>query len=493
VAREEEAPRQVPGRPEAEPAPDLRDRTAVQDRTAPLSAATLVGGAADDPALAQLEAAAGAAAVTPQTADVPVTAVFPLAEDSDGMSGAEAPLPEFLEPRAAKPKAPEAEAPKDVAPEAEAPAAPETEPEPAETAPAVPATIRQRHNLPMRKAGTMPADLKRYEDTAAPEAGRSVGTGTASLPVAAAATAAVPAATAPAADDSADSDRPAPSPRRAPGAGADPAPQTTELSIRPPEDEVNRRVAEREEAVSAKPLAGRILQTLLAVFFPFMLVAGAIRALTTPLFLWIEYHRPGFPVDTYGFSVEDRMTYGSYALDYVMNWAGPRYLGEVVNTEGDNLFLPTEVTHMQDVKWVLALSFVAATVMLVFSIFAAVYLARKYKGGIRRALFAGSVATIVLIGTLAVVALLAWDVFFTALHNVFFAEGSWTFRFSDTLIRLFPPQFWMDAGIAVGALVLMTAVTTLVFTWPTRERRRRSMEAQREARLRPLTQQLTHE
>lgn len=488
MAREEEAPRQVPGRQEAEPAPDDRDRTAVQGRTAPLSAATLVAGAADDPALAQLEAAAGAAAVTPQTADVPVTAVFPLAEDRAGASGAGAPLPEFLEPRAAKPQVPGPEAPKDVAPEQAAPEPAALTEDATETAPAVPATIRQRHTLPMRKAGTMPADLKRYEDTTAPEAGRTAeagtgtetGTGTASLPVAA--SAAVPAP-----DASADSDRAAPSPRRAAGAGADPAPQTTELSIRPPEEEVNRRVAEREEAVSAKPLAGRILQTLLAVFFPFMLVAGAIRLLTTPLFLWIEYHRPGFPVDTYGFSIDDRITYGSYALDYIMNWAGPRYLGEVVNAEGDNLFLPTEVSHMQDVKWVLALSFVTATVMLVFSIIAAVYLARKYKGGIRRGLFAGSVATIVLIGALAAVALLAWDVFFTALHNVFFAEGTWSFRFSDTLIRLFPPQFWMDAGIAVGALVLMTAVTTLVFTWPTRERRRRSMEAQRAARERYLT------
>ena len=41
----------------------------------------------------------------------------------------------------------------------------------------------------------------------------------------------------------------------------------------------------------------------------------------------------------------------------------------------------------------------------------------------------------------------------------------------DTLIRLFPGQFWVDAGIVIGALVLLAALLTLILTWPTRKRR----------------------
>lgn len=589
MAREEEAPRQVPELDE--PAPETSNLSTLQE----------------DPAVAQMEAAAGAAVVGPQTADVPVTALLPMSAEEGGPA---AEVPEFLEPkkavspagwtgaektapghagaehtgleqaapeavsrevgradaapetpetaesgqpadvvepeavesRTAAPQAPEEPAREDRGPDVPAADRQVGEPEQPPIFAAVPATVRQRHHLPMRRASTMPAELKRYEDPASASADLGSTDRGSEVPARASGVdgtalegpASADSAPQDSAPDTADifapvsSEAPAEEPGRddsapyldtadsaaaeeagtrtagstavpaaggaagaagavaAAGSRSSKPPQTSELFIRPPEEEVSRRVAEREEALRAKPVAGRILQALLAVCYPVILVAGAIRLLTTPLFLWFEYNRPGFPVDTFGFSVEDRMVYGSHTLDYVMNWAGPRYLSELVNAEGDNLFLPAEVEHMRDVKWVLALSFVAATVLLIVSVIAALYLARRYKGGIRRGLFAGSVATVVLIGALAAVALLAWDVFFTALHNVFFAEGTWTFRFSDTLIRLFPPQFWVDSGIAVGLLVLMTAITTMVFTWPTKERRRRSMEAQRAARERYL-------
>ena len=49
----------------------------------------------------------------------------------------------------------------------------------------------------------------------------------------------------------------------------------------------------RHEAVPG-PLIGRFLQVLVAVFFPVIVVAGAVRAVTSPLFLLVEYQRPGF-------------------------------------------------------------------------------------------------------------------------------------------------------------------------------------------------------
>ena len=77
------------------------------------------------------------------------------------------------------------------------------------------------------------------------------------------------------------------------------------------------------------------MQVLLAVCYPVILLVLAVRAVTSPLFLWVEYNRPGFPGDGYGFSTDDRMTYGSYAVDYLSNWSGPRYLGELVNRSGE--------------------------------------------------------------------------------------------------------------------------------------------------------------
>lgn len=251
---------------------------------------------------------------------------------------------------------------------------------------------------------------------------------------------------------------------------AEPLP-TSALQVRPPEAEVERRNHEREQAANAKPLAPRIFQVLLAVFYPVVLLILAIRAVASPLFLWVEYYRPGFPGDGYGFNADDRMTYGSYAVDYLTNWSGPRYLGELVNQNGEKLFKEGEVAHMADVKTVILSAFGAGALMIIIGIIAMIYLRKRSTGGIRRGLFAGSIVTLVLIIGLGTLAALGWQQFFTDFHHIFFANGTWTFALDDTLIRLFPGQYWMDSGIAIGALVFLTALLTLIFTWPTRRRR----------------------
>ncbi len=246
---------------------------------------------------------------------------------------------------------------------------------------------------------------------------------------------------------------------------------TSALQVRPPEDEVERRKAERESAANAKPVAPRVWQVLLAIFYPVILLVLAVRAVASPLFLWVEYNRPGFPGDGYGFSTDDRMTYGSYAVDYLTNWAGPRYLGDLVNRSGDSLFKDGEVSHMADVKLVILAAFGAGLLLIVLSVVAIAYLRRRSTGGVRRGLFAGSIVALAVILGLGALAVLGWQQFFTEFHRLFFASGSWTFALEDTLIRLFPGQFWMDAGIVIAALVLLAALVTLILTWPTRRRR----------------------
>lgn len=274
---------------------------------------------------------------------------------------------------------------------------------------------------------------------------------------------------------------PAPVPARAAGESADfdgSAPRTAMLSIRPPEDEAGRRAAAREEIANSKPLLPRVLQSLLAVFYPFILLVLAIRTVTSSLFVWIEYHRPGFPPDMYGFTTDDRMTYGSYTVDYLLNWTGPRYLGSLVTPQGNPLFTAGEVSHMADVKSVIVTAFAGAVVLAIFYIIAIIYLARRYRGGVRRGLFAGAVATLAIIIALGVLASLGWEKFFTTFHQLFFSKGTWTFYLDDTLIRLFPSQFWIDAGITIGGVTFVVSLVTLILTWPTTARRRRSFTAQ---------------
>jgi integral membrane protein (TIGR01906 family) len=245
---------------------------------------------------------------------------------------------------------------------------------------------------------------------------------------------------------------------------------TSAINVRPPEDEVQRRRKERDAAARSRPVGRRIVQVLMAIFLPFLLLIAAVRVVATPLFLWIEYYRPGFPGDGYGFTTDDRLTYGSYAVDYLANLAGPRYLGDLVLPSGDHLFTAGEVSHMADVKTVVLSSYGAGVVLLLFFIFAAIGL-RKTKGAFGRGLFAGSFVTIAIIVALAVLAALGWEQFFTDFHRIFFANGTWTFRLEDSLIRLFPGQFWVDSALVVGVLVLLAASLMVIFCWPTPKRR----------------------
>ena len=304
----------------------------------------------------------------------------------------------------------------------------------------------------------------------------------ATTPAATTPAATTPAATAPAATTPAWRQAGSRADRKAAEAAVEPAPRsngshfseplpTSALQVRPPEEEVQRRNAEREHAANAKPVAPRVMQVLLAVCFPVILLVLAVRAVASPLFLWVEYNRPGFPGDGYGFSTDDRMTYGSYAVDYLSNWAGPRYLGELVHRGGDKLFKDGEVSHMADVKLVILSAFGAGVLLILLSLIAVIYLRRRSTGGVRRGLFAGSIITLVVILSLGVLGVLGWEQFFAQFHSVFFASGTWTFSLQDTLIRLFPAQFWVDGGIVIAGLVLIAALVTLILTWPTRKRR----------------------
>lgn len=229
----------------------------------------------------------------------------------------------------------------------------------------------------------------------------------------------------------------------------------------------------------SKSIGARFLQVILALIFPLLVLIGAIRTVATPWFVWAIYNRPGFPSDQFGFTNEERLTYGNYGVDYLSNSAGKDYLGGLVDTRGNPLFLNTEVSHMVDVKNVLLPVFFGGLILLVIAVLIMFALKSVAPGGVRRGLFAGSLITLLLIVGLGVLAAVNWNAFFTGVHQLFFKDGTWTFNYSDTLIRLYPPQFWIDAGIGVGALVLLTTIITLIATWPSRHRREHDREVAR--------------
>lgn len=211
---------------------------------------------------------------------------------------------------------------------------------------------------------------------------------------------------------------------------------------------------------------------LVALVVPVALVLSVVRLMLTPAFLRFEYSLPNFPPDTFGFSQQDRLYWAQFAVDYLLNSADIDYLGDLRFENGQPLYNQRELSHMVDVKVTLsaALKFWYASLLLLVGLGLGAGWAgwrESYLLGVRR----GSWITVLLLATIILLVFLSFGVLFVAFHNVFFQPGTWTFLFSDTLIRLFPERLWQDVFIYVGVLSVGGALLLIYILRPRLSRR----------------------
>jgi integral membrane protein (TIGR01906 family) len=120
---------------------------------------------------------------------------------------------------------------------------------------------------------------------------------------------------------------------------------------------------------------------------------------------------------------------------------------------------------MRDVKTLTQIAFGAAFVAGLIGITDAVFLWRRSRETLRRALFYGALVTLALVATIIIGAVVNWEGFFVGFHELFFQNGTWYFPTSDTLIRLFPEQFWFDAALTIGGITVITSLLVFVGMW----------------------------
>jgi integral membrane protein (TIGR01906 family) len=198
------------------------------------------------------------------------------------------------------------------------------------------------------------------------------------------------------------------------------------------------------------------LSWIVTILVPVILVLTAVRLLLTPAFLHIEYRTPGFPPDPFGFSLEERLYWSHIALDYLLNDEDISFLADLRFPDGLPVYNQRELEHMVDVKNVVngALNIWLASLggLLVLGVWAWLgHWLSQYKTGLER----GGWLTVFLVATVIILVLMAFGFFFVVFHEIFFPPGTWTFAFSDTLIRLFPERFWRDAFLMVGGFSLL--------------------------------------
>ena len=197
----------------------------------------------------------------------------------------------------------------------------------------------------------------------------------------------------------------------------------------------------------------RILAWIITILMPLGLTFLGLRLLLTHAFPQVEYRVPGFPADTYGFTLQDRLHWGSISIDYLVNNADISFLGNLTFPDGSALFNERELSHMQDVKKVVQVVLWTGYATWLFLLGLGLW---AWFGGWRQELLGGlrrggwlTVGLVVLLGIFGATSF--WQ-FFTLFHDMFFSSGSWQFFYSDTLIRLFPLPFWEAAFLFAGGL-----------------------------------------
>jgi len=226
----------------------------------------------------------------------------------------------------------------------------------------------------------------------------------------------------------------------------------------------------QESRTPARALPGWLAGALglfLVISLPAFLILTSVRIVMSQAFLRLEYNRPGFPADPFGFTKADRLRYAPYAVRYLLNNAGISYLSSLTFDNGSPLFTERELQHMHDVKHVTRVAF-RVHLILGLALAAALILLPRRRDTLRvlwRGLSDGAILAISLIAALVILALTAWNFFFDNFHRILFKGDSWEFSTSDSLIRLFPQQFWFDAALTIGFLTLLGAALIITGTW----------------------------
>jgi integral membrane protein (TIGR01906 family) len=198
-----------------------------------------------------------------------------------------------------------------------------------------------------------------------------------------------------------------------------------------------------------------LLALLVIIIVPFFLMITSVRILMNPWFPQFEYRTPNFPADSYGLSFQDRLKWSQISMEYLNNYADISFLGNLNFPDSTPLYTAPELSHMADVKSVVSGAYKAWWVMLVVlaaSGFWAWHI--KWFSDYLHALARGGFLTI---GLILVGVALSFRDLFTEFHRIFFTGNSWLFSYSDTLIRLFPMQFWQDAFIWMGVFTVLGA------------------------------------
>ncbi len=211
-------------------------------------------------------------------------------------------------------------------------------------------------------------------------------------------------------------------------------------------------------------ITDRALSGVIRFLLPILLILSSVWITLQSARIWvqIEYRMPGFPDDTYGFTLEDRLYWAGIDIDYLINDEGIDYFDAYRLPSGEPMHNERELRHMMDVKLLIGQTWIAlGTGWILLLVVSFILSQRLGWGNVFNTIEVSAKGTIWLMLLLAVGLVIAFGVLFVGFHRIFFEGDTWLFSYSDTFIRLYPERFWRDTFALV-------AIITLVLSWAVR-------------------------
>lgn len=220
-----------------------------------------------------------------------------------------------------------------------------------------------------------------------------------------------------------------------------------------------------------------IVVWFIAAAMPFFLGFTTISLIVSEFYPRYAYSKSSFPRDPYGFTQEERLDLALVAVDYLRQPEPAEdviYMLEEQRLPGSErpLYNPREIGHMIDVKhltdaiwrlnWITAVIVLGGLVLL--------FARPETRPYGFKALLYGGIATVATLIGIAAFILIGWDTFFVLFHELLFPPGTWSFSYSDSLIRLFPEKFWFDLGIILSLGTLLQGVVVAAIGYTLRQR-----------------------
>jgi len=208
-----------------------------------------------------------------------------------------------------------------------------------------------------------------------------------------------------------------------------------------------------------------ILATVVvAVLVPPLLVTTALRVVANDWIVSFEYDHGGVPVDRYGLTRHERGDLARAGLDSIRpGGRGIALLGEARLPDGTPAFNGRELRHMRDVRHAVDVAFRVQEIALLVVVVLGLVLTWRpaTRRAVPRGVQLGAAAMLLAAAVLGATMMFAWDRFFVDFHGVFFEGDTWRFAQTDTLLRLYPDEFWVGVAAWISGITVVLALLLL--------------------------------